>query len=76
MGIMNSKRIHVMRLSILCSVDVNTILWIHRHIDCLLTGSFSKQSTLTFFECHAENQPPWTISLRCRFYNMLKVFII
>ena len=36
-----------MRLSILCSVDVNTIPWIHQHIDRLLNGSFSKQSTLT-----------------------------
>ena len=65
-----------MRLSILCSVDVNTISWIHQHIDRLLNGSFSKQSTLTFIDCHAENQSPWAISLRCCFYNMLKVFII
>ena len=51
MGIINSKRIHVMRLSILCSVDVNTISLIHQYIDRLLNRLF-RSATKTTSKLH------------------------
>ena len=40
-----------MRLSILCSVDVNTVSWIHQHIDRLLNRLF-KSATKTTSKLH------------------------